>query len=173
MYNENHFEYLIITRRDYFMASKHEMKVGPIPEHVRQERLRKGTMKDPFLNRENKSLEGFNFDMDMFENLIDNFTPKEDIPLILGVTKDDLDYFCKKLYNDCNYSETYDILLRRALYYDRLAFNNLAKSGNNAAINVVAKYFMKLDQDNSKKELKIQVVNSIPSLEDLEKKSEE
>ena len=145
------------------MASKHQQKVGPIPEHVRKNRLKTASSRDEFLHRENQSLEGFDFDMDMFENLIDNFTPMEDIPLLLNVGKADLDYFCMRLYN-CNFSETYDILSRRALYYDRLAFNNLAKSGNNAAINVVAKYFMKLDEQDKAKALKIEVVNSIPNL---------
>lgn len=143
------------------MASKHSMKIGNIPEHIREERLRKASTRDPFLHRENKSVPGFNFDMDMFENLIDNFTPMDDIPLILNVNPVDLDKFCQICYN-CLFKDTYNILSKRALYYDRLAFNNLAKSGNNSAINVVAKYFMKLDDDNKAKELKINVVNSIP-----------
>jgi hypothetical protein len=143
------------------MASKHSMKVGNIPDEIREERLRKATSRDPFLHRENKTVEGFNFDMDMFENMIDNFTPMEDIPLLLNVNSFELDKFCQICYN-CLYKDAYDILSRRALYYDRMAFNNLAKSGNNSAINVVAKYFMKLDDDNKTKELKIQVVNSIP-----------
>lgn len=145
------------------MASKHQQKVGPIPEHVRSNRLKTASARDEFLHRDNQSLEGFDFDMDMFENLIDNFTPMEDIPLLLNVSKANLDYFCMRLYG-CNFSETYDILSRRALYYDRLAFNNLAKSGNTAAINVVAKYFMKLDEQDKAKALKIEVVNSIPNL---------
>lgn len=147
------------------MASKHEKEIGPIPENVRKNRLRAAAQRDEFLHRENKSLPGFDFDMDIFENLIDNYTPKDDIPLLLGVSVSDMDYFCMKLY-DCNFSETYDILSRRALYYNRLAFNNLSKSGNAAAINVVAKYFMKLDDEDKAKALKIEVVNSIPNLRD-------
>ena len=121
------------------------------------------------MNRQNQSLPGYSFDMEMFENLIDNFTPKDDIPLILEVSKGNLDKFCMKLYN-CPFADCYDILSKRALYYDRMAFNNLAKSGNSAAINVVAKYFMKLDDDNNKKELRIQVVSNIPSTNDDEVK---
>lgn len=96
-----------------------------------------------------------------FEDFIDNFTPKDDIPKLMGLSISKLDELCHKWYN-CKFADAYDTLMQRALYYDRKAFNNLAKSGNSTAISVVAKYFMKLDEDDKNKELRIVIDGNIP-----------
>ena len=55
-------------------------------------------------NRRNVHIDGFDFDVDTFENLIDNFTPINNIPLILSGTSgkryslSDMDKFCNIVY---------------------------------------------------------------------------
>ena len=44
-------------------------------------------------------VQGFDFTRSDFEDLIDNFTPIDDIPVLLSVSKDDLDRFCFEVYN--------------------------------------------------------------------------
>ena len=108
-----------------------------------------------------KKVKGFDFDTNLFEDLLDNFTPMEDVHTLLGVSKNDLDVFCEKAYG-MKYKETYNTLMTRAMYYNRKAFNILAKKGNQTAMNIVAKNFMKLEEEENRGNLKIQVVGGIP-----------
>ena len=117
--------------------------------------------RDEFLHRECKTVEGFAFDSFTFEDLIDNFTPEEDIPLVLRCDKSDLDYWCMKVYN-VPYHEAYVFLSKMGLFYCRKAFTQLAKSGNNTAIKTVGEHFMKLGQDQAKKDALIPVVAFMP-----------
>lgn len=108
-----------------------------------------------------KKVKGFEFDTNTFEDLLDNFTPMEDVHTILGITEADLDVFCKRAYG-MNYKETYNALMSRAMFYNRKAFNILAKKGNQTAMNIVAKNFMKLEEEQNNAGLKIEVVGGIP-----------
>lgn len=110
-------------------------------------------------SRENFQPKGFHFDVDMFENLIDCWTSFDDIPVILQTTKADLDRFCKVVYN-MNYRETYNILSGITDAFMRKTFKNLASSGNNTAMSIVSKHFMKLD-DSQNNNVNITIVNDL------------
>lgn len=101
--------------------------------------------------------------LNSFEDLIDNFTPVDDILSILNVSEKKLDSFCKKYYN-MPYRDTYRDLSARAMYYNRKAFNQLAKEGNGKAIDVVAKYIMKMDEGDRNQALRIVVDGVMPKV---------
>lgn len=109
--------------------------------------------------RQNMSVPGFSFDVNTFEDLIDSWTPMENIPKILGCRTDDLDVFCLKVYR-MNFKETYVMLSAISDSLCRKAFSNLAKAGNPTAINIVSKHFMKLEEDKQQ-DLNIRIVNDL------------
>lgn len=106
---------------------------------------------------------GFNFTRNDFEDLIDYFTPFEDIPILLGVKHAELDEFCKFIYN-MNYKDTYDNLLRRSNLYFRRSMISLSKSGNPTAIKVAAEYYVGLGAVD-KQENKITFIGVMPEVE--------
>lgn len=136
--------------------------VRVLSENERLEYLAKNGRRDDFLHRQNVVVDGFDFDSYTFEDLIDNFTPESDIPIILGVSRVDLDYWCRQVYNGMDFPEAFAFLSRKALFYCRKAYTNLSKSGNNTAMNIVAKHFMKLEDDENKRQAVIPVVAAIP-----------
>lgn len=116
----------------------------------------------------NQTAPGFNFTRNDFEDLIDNFTPFDDIPLLLGVKHVELDSFCSYIYN-MNFKDTYDNLLRRSNLYFRKSMMNLSKSGNPTAIKVAAEYYVGLGAVD-KQENKITFIGVMPESEsDLDK----
>lgn len=135
--------------------------VRVLSENERLEYLAKNGRRDDFLHRQNVVVDGFDFDSYTFEDLIENFTPVDDLPIILGVHRDELDYWCDAVYG-MNLIEAYNFLNRKALFYCRKAYTNLSKSGNNTAMNIVAKHFMKLEDDENKRQAVIPVVAAIP-----------
>ena len=98
-----------------------------------------------------QTVKGFNFTRNDFEDLIDNFTPFDDIPILLGVCHRDLDKFCMQIYRS-NFKTTYDNLLKRAQLYYRKSMMMLSKMGNPSAIKLSAEYYVGLgkvaDNDN-------------------------
>lgn len=114
-----------------------------------------------FLNRENQSVDGFSFDQDTFENLIDYYTPLNDIPVILNVEHVDLDNFCKQLYG-FDFKTTYDILSKRSQFYTRKAFTTLAYGGNAAAIKVASESYMGLIKQEESADKKVIIMGAIP-----------
>ena len=136
--------------------------VREISEIERLEYLAKNGRRDDFLHRKNVIVDGYAFDSYTFEDLIDNFTPQDDIPIMLGVTRGDLDYWCRQVYNGMDFPEAFAFLSRKALYYCRKAYTNLSKSGNNTAMNIVTKHFMKLEDDENKKQAVIPVIAAVP-----------
>ena len=114
-----------------------------------------------FLNRENQVIDGFSFDQDTFENLIDYYTPLNDIPLILNVTGVQLDTFCKTIYG-FDFKTTYDYLSRRSQFYTRKAFTQLAYGGNAAAIKVASESYMGLINGEDSKDSKVVIMGAIP-----------
>lgn len=112
-------------------------------------------------DRKNHTVEGFNFDQDMFENLIEYYTPKKDMADLLGVSEQKLDLFCMTIYG-WNFSITYDKLSKRSQFLTRMALQNLGNSGNPAAIKVASETFWGLKTDAQSADLKIQVVANIP-----------
>lgn len=99
-------------------------------------------------NRENWKPEGFDFDVDQFENLIDWWTPFDTIPIILNCDMKTLDDFCYKVYN-MSYKKTYGYLLSLTNAFMSRTFKCLASTGNNTAMSIVTKNLMKLDEDKS------------------------
>lgn len=117
-------------------------------------------------NRRNVKVEGYDFDVDTFENLIDNFVPFNNIPLILSASCkrklciSDLDKFCKIVYG-MDYKETYEILSGITDMQMRKVFKGLAASGNATAIAINAKHFMHLDDENKNDAINIRIVNDL------------
>ncbi len=107
-----------------------------------------------------ESAPGFNFNRNDFEDLIDNFTPLEDIPILLGVSHGELDTFCNYIYRT-NFKVTYENLLRRSQLYYRKAMMSLSKSGNPTAIKVSAEYYVGLGTVD-KSEQQIVFLNEMP-----------
>lgn len=136
--------------------------VRVLSENERLEYLAKNGRRDDFLHRQNVVVDGFDFDSYTFEDLIDNFTPEEDIPIILGVSRVNLDYWCRQVYNGMDFPEAFAFLSRKALFYCRKAYTNLSKVGNNTAMNIVTKHFMKLEDDENKRQAVIPVIAAVP-----------
>lgn len=117
-------------------------------------------------NRKNIHVDGFDFDVDTFENLIDNYTPMENIITILSgicrkkITQANLDDFCYLVYG-MDFKETYKFLSGITDMYMRKVFKNLAASGNTTAMSINAKYFMKLEDDSKNDTINIRIVNDL------------
>lgn len=112
---------------------------------------------------------GFNFTRDDFENLIDDFTPVNDIPVLLGVKDYELDKFCNYIYN-MDFKPTYEVLLKRAQLYYRKAMMSLSKSGNPSAIKIASEFYVGLGK-NIDDDSRFTIVNVMPSTQsDFEKK---
>lgn len=119
----------------------------------------------------NETVEGFNFNRNDFEDLIDNFVPFESIPVLLQVSHADLDVWCKAIYN-MDFKTTYDVLFQRAnLYYQKAMFM-LSKSGNPTAIKVTAEYYVKLGAVD-KESNNITFIGVMPQTESDEEKLKE
>jgi hypothetical protein len=111
--------------------------------------------------RENHRPRGFAFDQSTFEDLIDSFTPKDDIAVILGVPPMELDRFCKIVYG-MTYAETYDKLIRMSKAIFRKVVVGLAAKGNTTALNLAATNFANLQGEDENKALKVVIVDDIP-----------
>lgn len=115
-------------------------------------------------NRPNKKIPGFDFDVDTFENLLDNFVPYDMVAKILRVSISDLDKFCHIVYN-MKYSEAYNVLTGIADMFLRRSVKNLAHSGNGTALNIAKEHFMKLDSEKNDKPQKIVIVNDLKEVD--------
>ena len=111
-------------------------------------------------NRSNAKVPGFDFDVDTFENLIDSFVPQDRIPSILRCSLVDLDIFCNKVYG-MTFKETYTHLSGISDMWMRRAITNLSHSGNATALNIAAKHFMGLSDDNQNANINITFVNDL------------
>ena len=98
-------------------------------------------------SRQNVKVDGFWFDVDTFENIIDCFTPEKMVPVILRCTGADLDRFCQIVYG-MKYSETYTILSGITDMYMRKSFKAHSNLGNPTAMKVVAEHFMNLKNED-------------------------
>ena len=109
--------------------------------------------------RKNYQPKGFDFDVNTFENLIDNFVPRENIPVILRCNVGTLDRFCKEVYK-MDFDMTYKFLSGITDMYSRRTIKNLASMGNNTALNIMKTHFMGLrDDDNDKPNVNITIVD--------------
>lgn len=112
-----------------------------------------------------RSPEGFDFDADDIEQLVDSFTPKDEIPLILEATAKQMDEFCRIAYG-MDWTLAYDRLFAKSMQLSRQMISYLAKEGHTKALEIVARNFMKLDQDGKARSLRIQVVNDLDDEEE-------
>ena len=110
--------------------------------------------------RQNVKVKGYWFDVNVFENLIDCYTPKPDVPLILRCTEADLDRFCKVVYG-MKFDETYKILTGITDMFMRKSFKGLSQTGNPTAIKVVAEHFMDLKEQQEKDGINITIYNDL------------
>lgn len=117
---------------------------------------------------ENTEVPDFDFDRDTLEDLIECYTPLEEILALLGVEHKEMDRFCFAVYN-MNFKDAYFHLLYKSDAHNRKAFNMLAKQGNQTAMKIVAEHFMKIGKVDQN-EVKVQFVCDVPTVEsDVEK----
>lgn len=109
---------------------------------------------------ENRHPDGFWFDMNQFENLIDAWTPKEDILTILQTSPNELDNFCKICYGE-NFDRVYEILHAISTMGFRKSVTFLAKSGNSSALILAAKNFAGMQDDNQSSNVNITFKNDL------------
>lgn len=110
------------------------------------------------------SVEGFNFTKSEFEDLIDNFTPTNDIPILLGVSKKDLDKFCLSVYNS-DFMTSYSALLAQSKLIRRKVIRKLADEGNNVALKQISE-ISGVGKESSQ-DINITVLSNVPNPDDL------
>lgn len=125
---------------------------------------------DPFLHREPTVVPGYPADFqNTFEDLIDCFTPMDDIPPICehayGVPRDKLEKFCNIVYG-MNFKESFVFLHKMSLMYYRKALTNLAKVGNKTAMSTVTDYMAELSNTSRANSLKISISGYVPREDD-------
>lgn len=108
----------------------------------------------------NHIVEGFWFDQNQFENLIDAWADQDDILTILGVSRQELDIFCKALYG-LSFDATYRQLLAISRTLMRKAIGGLAKSGNATALATATKHYANLHNDDNNKPINITIKNDL------------
>ena len=108
----------------------------------------------------NHEVEGFWFDQDQFENLIDSWASQDDILTILQVSRKELDIFCKAIYCQ-TFDQTYRQLLAISRTLMRNAISGLAKAGNSTALATATKHFAMLQDDNNTKPINITISNDL------------
>lgn len=111
-------------------------------------------------NRPNMKVDGFDFDVNTFENIIDAFVPQENVHVILCCTNADLDRFCKEVYK-LTFSQAYMVLSGISDMYMRKAVKNLAVSGNATALSIAKTHFMHLADEEQKGAISVKIVNDL------------
>lgn len=107
------------------------------------------------------AVEGFSFTKSDFEDLIDNFTPIDDIPVLLGCSKADLNVFCLSIYN-ADFSSAYAGLLAQAKVYHRKIIRKLAGEGNTMALKQLPE--LSGVAKESPNDISITILNDVPKL---------
>ena len=114
-------------------------------------------------SRLNYQPEGFDFDVNMFENLIDCWTSEQDMLTILRCDIPTLDAFCEEVYH-MNFRETYRLLSGITDAFMRKTFKNHANAGHAFSQSIVAKHFMGLRDDSTGNDnINITIVNDLQS----------
>ena len=99
--------------------------------------------------RKNLKPEGFAFDMDTFENLIDAFTSESDIAVMLNVTAARLDEFCRICYNGCDFETVYRQLKAVSGMFMKKAIKTHAENGNVYAMRLAAENWLGMAEKGS------------------------
>ena len=110
--------------------------------------------------RQNYKVKGYWFDVNTFENLIDCYTPKDMIPLILRCRHADLDRFCKVVYG-MQFNEAYTILSGITDMFMRKSIKGLSQAGNPTALKLAAEHFMDLKEQEQKDGINITIYNDL------------
>lgn len=108
--------------------------------------------------RKNFQPKGFDFDVNTFENLIDNYVPEENIPVILRCNLGTLDKFCKIVYK-MDFKQTYRFLMGITDMCMRKTIKGLAGLGNTTALKIAQEHFMKLKSDDGGSNVNITIVD--------------
>lgn len=111
-------------------------------------------------NRANHVVEGFWFDQDQFENLIDDWADFEDILIIFQVSEPELDIFCDAIYHQPA-REVFARLRAISRTIARKTINQLAKSGNATAVAIAKNHFAQLKDDDANKPISITIKNDL------------
>jgi hypothetical protein len=111
-------------------------------------------------SRQNMRVEGFYFDKDTFENLVDSWADVDDIPIALDTPVEQLDIFCKVLYGK-TYRQTYSMLRTISKIVARKCIDRLAKCGNATAVAISKTHFAQLIDDDGSKPINITIKNDL------------
>ena len=111
-------------------------------------------------NRANHVVEGFWFDQDQFENLIDDWADFEDILIIFQVSESELDTFCNAIYHQPA-REVFARLRAISRTIARKTIDQLAKSGNATAVAIAKNHFAQLKDDDGNKPINITIKNDL------------
>ena len=119
---------------------------------------------DDFLepNRKNHRVEGFYFDQDTFENLIADWADFEDIPIVLNVSVDELDIFCRALYKQ-NYHDIFYRMRTASKIKARQVIEKLACAGNATAVAIAKTHYAQLLDNDGSKPINITIRNDLKS----------
>lgn len=96
--------------------------------------------------RKNFHPEGFPFDVNTFENVIDAYTPEDQVPVVLNCSLSTLNAFCNIVYK-MPFTQTYRFLSGITDMYMRRSIKGLASSGNTTALNIAREHFLKLNSE--------------------------
>lgn len=107
----------------------------------------------------------FELNKDNFEMAISVFTPESEFVSLFNCDLNTLNKFCSENYNAL-FRDVYNNLRSVAMLEGRKALTTLAKIGNGKAIDILSNCFMKLDQDDKNKALRIVVSASVPKKEE-------
>lgn len=93
-------------------------------------------------------LPGLNFDVNMFENLIDAFVPVDELHILLNCSSFDLNRFCNVVYN-MDLDHTYLYLSGISRFGMVRVLKGLYKTGNQSAIKAINENFLGIKQDSN------------------------
>ena len=113
-------------------------------------------------NRTNMRVEGFFFDKDTFENLVDSWADFEDIPIILKTSVEQLDIFCKVLYGQ-SFRDAFNRMRAVSRMRARQVIDKLASNGNATAVSIAKTHYAKLLDDDGSKPINITIRNDLKS----------
>lgn len=111
--------------------------------------------------RENLQPEGFDFDMDTFEDLVDAFTTEADILVILNQTREQMNRFCRICYNGADFATVYRQLLAISGVFRRKYIDAHAKNGHSFAMGLEAKYWLGMNDEPQEQNLNITIKNDL------------
>lgn len=116
----------------------------------------------PSKKKVNAKPQGFDFDQSMFENMIDAQILPGTFKEVFNCTGADLDRFCQSVYN-MNFIDAYRKLHEASVAEWKRTFGTLARNGSQTAMKIVAEDILKLNQENRKKEFRIQICSELPT----------